>query len=78
MQSIDKQAKVRDLGKQIDPVRCFYLTGQALRPHAGGDCNCGGEKMNAICKLVKNQVEKASSAFVKIRKANRVLECRTF
>jgi len=23
----DKQAKVSNLGKQIDPVRCFYLTG---------------------------------------------------
>jgi len=34
--------------------------------------------MNAICKLVKNQLEKASCAFVKIRKANRVFKCRTF
>ena len=63
---------------RLTPLDVYYLTGQALRPHVRGDCNCGREKMNAICKLVKNQLEKASSAFVIIRKANRVLKCRTF
>ena len=34
--------------------------------------------MNAVCKLVKNQPGNVSSTFVIIRKANRVLKCRTF